>query len=63
LHYSSLVCGKHSKLELQDGYGEATYDKVTGRTVHPDSAPARLLERIQRRRRPESKGGEGQRRR
>ena len=63
LHYSSLVCGKHSKLELRDGYGEATYDKVAGKTVYPDSVPARLLERIQRRRRPESKGGEGQRRR
>jgi hypothetical protein len=63
LHYSSLVCGKHSKLELRDGYGEATYDKVAGKTVYPDTVPARLLERIQRRRRPESKGGEGRRRR
>jgi hypothetical protein len=63
LHYSSLVCGKHSKLELRNGSGEATYDKVAGKTVYPNSVPARLLERIQRRRRPESKGGEGQRRR
>jgi hypothetical protein len=54
LHYSSLVCGKHSKLELRDGYGEATYDKVAGKTVYPKSVPARLLERI-RRRRPEGR--------
>ena len=62
LHYSSLVCGKSSKLELQDGYGEATYDKVAGKTVYPKSVPARLLERIQRKRR-DPKRGDSQRRR
>ena len=62
LHYSSLVCGKSSKLELQDGYGEATYDKVAGKTVYPKSVPARLLERIQRKRR-DPKKGDSQRRR
>ena len=46
LHFASLVCGKETRLQLRDGYGYATFDKVKGTAIYPPTVPSHLLSRV-----------------
>ncbi len=43
IHYHSLISAKINTLKLRNGYGEASFDKVTSLIVYPPRTPAARL--------------------